>query len=175
MSRGTRNVLVGLLLSAVVLYVFVRIVYREMGSGYEPYRSAQSAQEARELGTLAGLYAPLCASNTIAFQGSEAVYAAHPEWKRLGFLLLPKVERSPLVRLVVRLEDSQAGQWLEFEDGARAELDHEGLPTPERVADPYPDPDRTHCCSADRLKAPDRFWLVDRGGERLCTFTREDT
>ena len=171
MTRGT--VARGAVLAAggglvIALYATLMLVNQALGLEYSEWVGSQSLADARASGRLVGVYTASCSDDRI---GVQEVYAEYLTRKELGPLLWPRTLTSDAVRVVSSLEPDAfsrrtASRKLEFEDGAGATVDQQTG----RASARNRDLNQTSCCFDFRLRAPERFWLVQEG-ERVCEFT----
>lgn len=152
---------------ALGLYASLMLIDRGFDFRYRNWGGSPSFEDAQEAGRVVATYTSSCTGERRVSVGH--VFAEQLTRKELGPLLWPRHIVSDAVKVVVYADSfGRPHPQLVFDDGAGATVDQEtgkASPRAENL-------DETRCCSDIRLRAPDRFWLVQEG-ERICEFTRQ--
>ena len=164
---------------AVVFYLGLQLLRRTFDGRYMSYTTVD-LETARADNLLLGQYKASCTDDD-----SEGVsaYVLRPTTKELGYALVgTRVVVPDAVTVIVEtgggdlMEQFGSVPNLEFDDGAGLFMGVDGGDKPIRPAaeiGPY-GPNVSGCCASDRSRIPERFWLVDREGDRLCEFTFDE-
>ena len=181
--RRSRVVLFAVAVAVYALYQNARV---QVDYDFQHFAETYSPEEARSQRMFVGDYRAQCREGIPA---PTKVYALRPFKRELGPLMVGSRTVVPDAVSVIVDPANDMGRsslqswrasvnealYLTFEDSAGVRLAPDGQTTPiEETGERAYGPNGDGCCSSTRSRAPDRFWLTGRDGERLCEFTFDE-